>query len=238
MAVGRAAWELMFQLSPIMLTGGALAAQLPSWLPGVPITAATALGTVAGIAASAAGGSGLALPTSLDDAFAQFQPMPGGTVLDQQIATYPFANQQVAANSVIQQPCRMSFQMICPARGPLSYWTKLAAMEAMIQALYLHNQNGGTYTLLTPSYIYFNCLMRNMRDTSSGQTKQVQNIWTLDFEQPLLTVEQAGSAIQRLNGMLTDLDAGTQVPAATVQGQANPAVTGAFNAPSGGAASP
>jgi hypothetical protein len=231
MAVGRAAWELMFQTSPILMTGGRLSRLLgmPDWLPGVPIIAATAIASVPGILGGALGGAGnFGLPTSLDDAFAQFQPMAGATVIDQQIATYPFANQTVAANSIIQQPCHISFQMICPARGPISYWTKLAAMEAMIQGLYLHNQNGGTYTLLTPSFIYFNCLMRNMRDTSSSQTKQVQNVWTLDFEQPLLTVEQAGNAVQKLNGILTDLDNGTQ---ANDLGS-NPLVINAFNQPS------
>ena len=145
MAIGRAAWELMFQVSPILLTGGRLSGMLPSWLPAVPILSATAVPNLIGVGIGAIGGS---IPTSLDEAFAQFQPQPGATVLDQQIATYPFANQTVAANSIIQQPCHISFQMTCPARGPLSYIAKLAQMEALIQALYWHNQNGGTYTLL------------------------------------------------------------------------------------------
>jgi hypothetical protein len=202
MAIGRDAWQVAFQLSPILLQGGLI----PSFVPAVPILAATA---ALGLVSTAVGG---ALPTSVDDSFAQFQPMSGGTVLDQQIATYPFANLSIAANSIIDQPKRVSFQMVCPARGPMGYWTKLAQMEALITALRLHNQRGGTYILLTPSYIYFDCLMRNMRDTSSGQTKQIQNIWTFDFEQPLLTLEDASNVQQTLNGILTGITNGQPPP--------------------------
>lgn len=218
MAVGLAAWQVAFQLSPILLSGG----EIPSFVPAVPILAATG---ALGLITTALGGASI---TNLDDSFAIFQPVAGGTVIDQQIATYPFANLTIAANSIVTQPTRVSFQMISAARGSLGYWTKLAQFTALISALQMHNQNGGTYTLLTPAWTYFNCLMRSMRDTSSSQTKQVQNVWTLDFEAPLITLSQANSFTQTLNGLLQGITNG-QPPAAGASLGSNPLVVQAFN---------
>lgn len=217
MAVGRDAFQLLYQSTPILLTGG----KIPAWVPGVPILAATG---VLGLASALVSGTSI---TNLDDSFAQFIPQAGSTVIDQQIATYPFANLSVAANSIVDQPKHITYQMVAPARGSMSYWLKLAQFEALIQALRWHNEQGGAYHLVSPSFIWFNCLMRNMRDTSSGGTKQVQNVWTLDFEQPLLTVEQANSLEQTMNSFLTNATTG-QPPA-----DPNNLIGQGFNAPTG-----
>ena len=52
----------------------------------------------------------------LDDFFANYQPIPGGTLIDQDIGEYPFANQSVAANAVIAKPLKIPMMMICPVR--------------------------------------------------------------------------------------------------------------------------
>ena len=182
---------------------------IPPFVPAVPILAANAILSLPGVAASALTGRAI---RAINDAFATFLPVSGGSVIDQQIATYSFANLKVAANSIIDQPKHISFQMIAPARGTLGYWLKLAEFTALITTLRMHNASGGSYILITPAYIYFDCLMRNMRDTSSGQTKQVQNVWTLDFEQPLLTLEDAESVTQTLNGILTGITNGQPPP--------------------------
>lgn len=226
MAAGRTAWEVAFQLTPILLTGG----KLPSWAPGVPILAATEIVDLPLSAAISGLGGQPLLPAGTDDAFAQFQPMPGATVIDQQIATYPFANQEVAANATILMPNHVSYQMIAPARGSFGYFTKLAKMLALIEALKWHNRNGGTYLLISPSFVWSNCLMRNMRDASSGTTKQVQTTWMFDFERPLLTVEDALSAQQKLNNILDGLDSGTRVNGSPAN---QSLIQQAFNAPTG-----
>jgi hypothetical protein len=202
MAFGIAAWQLAFEITPILLKGGIVSKVWPGGT--LPILLATeAINFPLGI--MSAGN----MP-SLDDAFAHFQPAQGAVVIDQAIASYPFANQAVAANSLISQPLRVSMQMTCPVRGPLAYWRKLAQMELLIQALKFHNFSGGLYHILTPSYVYTNCVMRSMRDISSAGTKQVQTMWMLDFESPLLTLEDATGAEQVLNNILDTITNGGQ----------------------------
>ena len=68
------------------------------------------------------GGSDL----DLDSFFANFYPMPGSSLIDQQIGHYPFANQTVAANAIIVQPLTVSMLMRVPVRDPGGYSTKLS----------------------------------------------------------------------------------------------------------------
>jgi hypothetical protein len=198
-SAGMAAFRMSFQLSPIIFTGG-IAANVPGgMLPIILIT--EALSFVQGILA---GGREI----NLDDFFANFAPLPGSTLLSQQIGKYPFANQAVAANSVIRQPLKISMRMVCPARGPAGYAVKLATMTALRAAFALHNASGGAYTIATPSFFYTNCLMLDMVDTSQGASQQAQNTYQLDFEQPLLTLQDA---VQAQNNLMARLTAGTPV---------------------------
>src|SRR5208283_2080625 len=75
---------------------------------------------------------------ALDQFFAHFQPLPGSTLFDLQVGTYPFANQQVAANCTIQQPTSLSYVMRCPARGAIGYVAKLGTMTLLQNALQQH----------------------------------------------------------------------------------------------------
>lgn len=100
-SAGRSAWELAFRYSPILLTGG-LAQSLPGGI--LPILALTD-------AAALAQG----LLSGNFNFFANWQVLPGGTLVNQKVATYPFANQVVAANATIQDANSVSMMMICPA---------------------------------------------------------------------------------------------------------------------------
>lgn len=200
-SAGLAAWKAAFQLNPIILTNG-----ITNSFPGrmLPIMAVTEtlnlpLGLLAG-----AGGIGL------DKFFANFQPLPGSTLIDQDIGSYPFATQAIAANAVIANPLQVSMLMICPVQNPFGYWERLAIIMALREVLAQHNAQGGTYIVATPSYIYTNCIMRGMRDASTALTKQPQNAWQLDFIRPLITLEDAEQAQNGLMGMLTSR---VQVPA-------------------------
>jgi hypothetical protein len=202
MSAGLSAFTLAFELSPIILVSGGA-----SLIPGgmLPIMAITeAINLPLGLLS---GGSDI----STNDFFAHYSPLPGASMIDQDIAQYPFANQTVAANAVVTKPLQVSFEMIVPAKGTIGYFAKLPIMMALQAALEYHNSHGGVYTLLTPSFIYTNCVMLSMRDTSTAATKQVQNTWQLDFIKPLLTVNDAQAAEGSLNGLMQQLNNGTQV---------------------------
>lgn len=192
---GREAFQLSFQLSPIILTGG-LAGLVPGGM--LPIVAITeALDFAAGLLS---GGSSV----NPDNFFAQFVPLPGGSLINNNIGKYPFANNAVAANAIIAQPLNISMRMICPAKGPAGHAVKLATLLALKTALANHNNSGGTYTVATPSYFYTNCVMTGMKDVTTD-VKQPQSQWQLDFEQPLLT---EADALLSMNSMMSKIGGG------------------------------
>ncbi len=194
MPVGKSAWALSFEISPIILVNG-LVADLPfGILPLVAITEAAnfPLGLLSN-----------ANPTELHNFFAHWRPLPGATLISQDIGRYPMANQAVAANSTITQPQVISMEMLAPAKGTLGYYAKTALMMALREALYIHNNEGGTYIVATPSFIYTNCLLLNVRDTSHANSNQPQNSWQFDFERPLITLDQAAAAQSSMINRIT-----------------------------------
>lgn len=189
------AYKLGFQISPIILTGG-VAANIPGgMLPIVSITEAANF--VTGLLS---GGT----EASLDNFFAQFQPAPGMTLVENAIGHYPFANQAVAANAIIAQPLRLSMLMICPVQTEGGYIAKLATMSALKAVLAQHNAAGGLYTIATLSGIVPNGILLSLKDVSGGDTKQVQHTWQWDFEFPLVTQQQANDAQNTLMSKLTN----------------------------------
>lgn len=212
MSAGSEAFKLAFQISPIILTGG-VAQSIPyGMLPIILIT--QSISFVRGLL----GGS---IGTNLDDYFAHFQPMPGSTLIEQQIATVPFANQAVAANATIAQPLTLSMLMIAPVRAPVGFASKLATMMAMQTVLKKHNSLGGTYTVITPSSFNPNMILLRMADASNGQSHQAQNTWQLDFVAPLLTVSEAESA---QGSLMSKLSSGTQISGEPTWSGLSPAV--------------
>jgi hypothetical protein len=196
---GSAAWKLAFQLSPIVLVNG-WSANFP--VPVIPIIALTeAANFTLGMLS---GGD-----VNLDRFFANYQPLPGSSLIEQDVGEYPFANQAVAANAVITRPRTISMLMICPAQNRFGYWERLAIITALKEVFDRHNSSGGTYIVATPSYIYTNCLMTRMVDASLGNTKQPQSAWQIDFRRPLVTIEEAEQA---QNGLFSILSSGAAIP--------------------------
>jgi hypothetical protein len=142
-------------------------------------------------------------PLDFDDFFAHFVPVPGSSLYRQVIGKYPFANQAVAANAVIQQPTNISLRMICPAKHEAGYAVKLATMTALQAVIKRHNSSGGTYIVATPSFFYTNCVFLDLTDISRSDDKQAQNTYQWDFEVPLLTLFDAISAQSGLMSQLT-----------------------------------
>ncbi|ECF2938605.1 hypothetical protein E2G14_06880 [Salmonella enterica subsp. enterica serovar Reading] len=191
------AFKLAFEISPILLVDG-IASQIPGGV--MPIAVLTEGLSIANGLLHGEIGNG---PT------AHFTPMGGTTLIQQDISNLNFYNQVTAANAVVRRPNRVQMQMVRPAStADGGYATKGITFTTLKLALDMHNQQGGCYTVMTPSFIYTRCLMRSFIDTSgfSEQNKQVQQIWQIEFEQPLITVEQSESV---LGALMRKFDSGT-----------------------------
>jgi hypothetical protein len=211
-----AAYNLAFQVSPIILQGGLASSVQGEVLPIIALVGELAL---------------FATASDASQFFATYLPLPGSTLISNQIGAYPFANQFVAANAVISQPLTLSMLMIAPVNQPGGYLTKLATFTALQGSLSAHNAAGGTYSVATPAFIYNNLILLNMQDVTSGEGKQRQIEWQLDFVQPLLTL-QAAQAAQ--SSFLAKVTSGGQITNPTWSGapygasQIVPGLTGAL----------
>lgn len=190
-----------FVLSPIYLTGSST---VTSGVDGgvVPLISLIALSPAFSV-------------IDANEYFAHFVPMPGATMLDFQVATYPFANQAVAGNAIIAQPLQIAMKMLVPVKSPGGYFAKYSAMQSLRDTLYQHSTHGGTYTVVTPSYPFTNALLTKMTDISGGESAQAQIAWQMDFTRPLLTIEEATAA---QNGLISKISAGGQVTSSDLSG--------------------
>lgn len=196
--IEQTAFQLGFQISPIILSGG-VASNIPGgMLPIVSITEAVSF--VTGLLSGS-------ISDNLDDFLMQFMPIVGSSLIEQKIGEYTFANQATAANAVIQDPLNVSMLMIVAAKAQAGsgYLTKLATIMALQATLAQHNNSGGLYTIVTPSFIYTDCVMLSMRDASRADIKQPQNAWKLDFRKPLVSLADAQSA---QNSLMSKISAG------------------------------
>lgn len=183
-SVGQSAFQLAYEYSPILLTGGALGSFIP-----VPITVVTEALDIPGI--------------QNGEFFAHFKPLPGSTLADWQVAEYPFANMTVAANAVVQNPLRISMLMVCPAQTDGGYILKQAQLTLLQTVIQNHIQAAGTFTVITPAYTYTNCLLTSLRDITNPSDKQVQYMYQWDFVQPLITTSGAASVLGNLMQKVT-----------------------------------
>lgn len=201
MQVLQSAFKLAFEISPIILVDG-----IANHVPGgaLPIAVFTeGLSLVNGQLIS---------DSDITNFTTRFYPMAGTSLIAQEIGTYPFYDMATAANSVVKVPNRITMQMIRPANAENApYPEKIATFTALKAALDYHNAHGGSYTIMTPAFIYTDCLMRSMIDTSgfSDENKQVQHTWSLEFEQPLLRLTQLE---QVMGNMMKKFNEGMPAP--------------------------
>jgi hypothetical protein len=194
------AYQLSFQVCPIILSGG------------VAINTSSGMLPIATLFSSGDGTNSLGLPfniNDLDDAFGAFNVLPGGTLVSQQIAKYPFANQSVAANATIREPLTISLIMDSPMRGVSAFPYKQMIFSALKATLDDHNNKGGTYIVYTPAYMYTDLIMTSMTDNSRSNNSLPQNAWRFDFEKPLVALADLQGAQNQLmskisNGNPTD----------------------------------
>jgi hypothetical protein len=222
-SVAMNAWDLVYRVSPILLTGG-LASSLTSsfstsGLFGSVLSSISSIGIP--IAAIIDPIGLLSADTlSTDDLFAHFTPIAGGTLLDFEAALFPYANQTVASNAMIQRELEISMTMECAYRGTGSMITRIAALAAFQATISAHVASGGLFTVLTPAMIYTNAQLLRITDISSDPVTP-QTLFQLDFRRPLITLADAAAASST---MMSKLSGGQQTNGSWVQAaSANPA---------------
>ncbi|WP_186157957.1 hypothetical protein [Burkholderia gladioli] len=202
----RSAYDIAFQVSPIILNGGIVASTPGGMMPIIGL-----VGQLASLAQGVLSSGSL----NLDDFFARYVVLPGGSIINNAVGTYPFANQQVAGNAIIMQPKNVSLLMIAPVKETGGYLTKLALFTSLQSSLESHCAAGGTFHVATPARIFTNCILTSMTDVTGGEGRQQQIQWQLDFVQPLITQQAASSAFSAL---MSKLSGGQQVTSSAWSG--------------------
>ena len=197
-SIARSAYQIAFEISPIILVDGIAANIYGGMLPIVAITEA------ANFATNLLSGS---LDLNPDNFFAHFEPMPGGTLVDYIYPEYPLANMQVAANAAVAQPLSLSMLMKVPVQAPGGIPAKFITFLALKTILDLHILKGGSFTILTPTFLGTGWLLKTLRDQSQGG-QQRQNAWVFDFTKPLITQPDAAGAQSTL---MSKISGGTPV---------------------------
>lgn len=188
------AFKNAFELNPITLTGGIAQSMVGGAISVTSILNALSFNGVLGY-----GGY------DPDNAFANFHPMPGATLIKNQVATYPMANLQVAANAIIADPLNIELLMVCTWKNPGDAFVKTSVMTSLQNTLMQHQQSGGLFNVATPSFFYTNTILVELVDVSGGESLQPQTHWHWRFTQPLVT-QQAAAALQ--NTMMQNLSNG------------------------------
>ncbi|QFS70971.1 hypothetical protein GBC03_12540 [Citrobacter telavivensis] len=197
MGFTREMYKLGFEISPVILCDGIAQAIPGGMLPIVALTQSASF--VTGLL-----GGAINL-TDLDKYFCHWKPVQGATIVDYDIARYPFANQVVAANALLAQPLRVALEMKAPVNENTGVMTKLVTISALQSVLQAHANLGGTFIVATPSVIYNRCILRTVKDVTSGNDALPQLTWMWDFEQPLITTTDADRAV---TNFLKRIDAG------------------------------
>lgn len=211
--MGLSDFQLSYEISPIILTGGS-SSSVPGG--GTPIVSLLQPGSFSG-----------GLPSSgaqddLNSYFARFVVLPGSTLIENAVGQYPFANQAVAGNAIIAQPLKVSLLMLCPVRDN-GYSQKLSTITALKSSLDDHINQGGTFTVATPAYLYPNLLLLNITDVTDGESKQVQMAYQWNFYKPLLTLDDAAAA---QNNLMNKISGGTPVDGDPPQWSGTPPTVG------------
>jgi len=181
--MARSDFQLSYEVSPIILVGGIAGTGM---LPIVSLL--DSRNYSAGVLSSSDA-------AQIADTFGHFRVLGGGTLMDNETAHYPLANQSVAANAIITNPLRVSLEMLVPANDEITFSQRQSIMTALKGTLDSHTAQGGYYNVSTPSYIYQGCLLVTLVDGSEeGTGSQPQERWIWNFEQPLITLAAAQAA--------------------------------------------
>jgi hypothetical protein len=191
-------FQYSYEISPIMLVGG-VASTMPGGI--LPIVSVMDQANYSNGIASAP------TPTDIGEIFGHFKPVPGHSLIVNEIAHYPMANMSVAANAIITHPNTIALEMLVPANATITMQNKLSVITSLKGTLDNHTAQGGYYTVCTPSYIYTGCLLTSLIDaTEDGVGSQPQVRWIWSFEQPLVTAASAAQnqAMSKISNRTVD----------------------------------
>lgn len=175
----QSAFKAAYEIAPIVLSGGIASGIIGGMLPVLSVIQSLALDNAGGFA--------------LDEAFAQFRPLPGSSLIENQSGKYPFANLAIAANCIVKKETSVSMLMTAPARGSGGMWSKQGLFQSLQNTLANHIASGGTFGVATPAFYWTDLLLLRLADVSGGETNQPQVQWRWDFEKPLISLADAGA---------------------------------------------
>jgi hypothetical protein len=202
-------YKLAYQVTPIWLTGAPVTTSggmLPLAALTDPDLYRAAVGTLAEDLLNAGAGYAYerdSVSIDLDNAFGFFTIMPQGTLIQQSPAQYPFANQKVASNATIFEPLTVSLLWDVPMKTPGAWSKKFATITNLQARLTFHNNNGGTYAVVTPSGIYTDLILTGLTDASRGTGPMPQNAWKWDFQKPMVRISDLIAAQSVMMAKLT-----------------------------------
>lgn len=191
-------FQLSYQVSPIVLIGGIAGTGV------MPIS--QLLNPGAGSTSLTTSTGGGAAQSSQSDAFTfgSFRVLPGGSLMDNDIAKYPLATMAVAANAIITNPLRLSVEMVTPASADVSLSQRLSIFTSLKNVLDNHISAGGYFNVATPAFIYTGCLLLNLVDASDvPDGAQTQTRWVWNFEKPLITLQEAQAVVNNAMSKVT-----------------------------------
>jgi hypothetical protein len=126
----RAAYDLAYQQSPIILNGGLFASALGGMAPIQSL--------LGGLISDVTGGTDL-LPTT------KFVPVPGATAISNTVATYPFANRFVAGKQATFMALQSTFEAHTAAGGTYHVITPSYPYFDCVMATMTDVTSGGGY---------------------------------------------------------------------------------------------
>jgi hypothetical protein len=208
--------QLLYQVSPIILTGG-IAGNQPGQMQSLMALAAPQnpanQQNAEPLIAPQLWGQPSPNTNLLDNSFGVFNVLPGGSLVQQTIPKYPLADMTMAANAIVRDPIQVSLiwdTPMKPMQGVDAWATKLAIMQNLKGMLDQHNNAGGLYIVMTPAYFYINLIMVALTDNSRGGSPLPQNAWRFDFERPQVVTLPDAMGAQSI--LMRKLTGGLQTP--------------------------
>lgn len=193
--------QLLYQVSPIILVDGIASNQTGSMQSLLML-----------LAPSIAFGQPTVSTNLLDNAFGAFNVLPGGTLNAQTVPKYPLADMTLAANAIVRDPIQVSLIWDIPMKGANAWANRLSTIQNLKGILDQHNNAGGRYIILTPSYYYDNCILLSLTDNSRGSSPIPQNAWRFDFERPQVVTLQDAIGAQSI--LMRKITGGLKTPGA------------------------
>lgn len=118
---------------------------------------------------------------------------------------YPVANRETAASSQMRVPSDISYRLITDAPIPANEALRIGNWSSFETILKNHTDLGGTFALITDSFFYQNCILKNVSKADPDPSQKAIQ-WRVDFSRPLVKRKSFtgaySSLAQSLNGEL------------------------------------